>query len=286
MDRWLLSLRRFAQSLNLARTVTILRQLIHFGPWRHLFILLFRIVRKPSYTEPASQGQPRLFDSIRGSALLTDLTEKGVGFAGTASKELIIAIRSRTDLLPRDHFPDIHEADPDIRRLVTDKALLNLVRRYLCAEPVMLECTLIVTEGGSVSDQDGLQSRFHFDYAGWHSVNVFVYLTDVGEQSAFHTVIAGTHRRKTIGDIFKQFLSDDEAQERFGNQITPVFGTAGTVFFENTEAFHKRQPSPERRVMLNILYASHSNWLSKGRSAPGNIHRRDRLYRQLLGSPN
>lgn len=283
MDRCFLSLRRLSQSLNLTRTVTIFRQLIHFGPWRHFFILLVRVVRKPSCTAHPPQGQPSLFSSIKHSTVLADLTDKGIGFAGTAPKELITAIRSRTDHLPKDHFPDIHEADPDIRRLVTDPAVLDLVRHYLCAEPVMLECTLIVTEGGSVSDQIGQQSSFHFDYAGWQSVNVFVYLTDVGEQSAFHTVITGTHRRKTIGDILKQFLSDDEARERFGNQITPILGPAGTVFFENTEAFHKRQPSPERRVMLNILYASHRNWLSKGRSPPANIHLRDRLYRKLLG---
>jgi hypothetical protein len=40
------------------------------------------------------------------------------------------------------------------------------------------------------------------------------------------------------------------------------------MFFEETVAFHRRVILMQRRVMLNILYASHRSWLSRGRLVP------------------
>jgi hypothetical protein len=37
------------------------------------------------------------------------------------------------------------------------------------------------------------------------------------------------------------------------------------MFFENTEAFHRRGVIGGRRVMLNVLFASHRGLLSHGR---------------------
>jgi hypothetical protein len=53
------------------------------------------------------------------------------------------------------------------------------------------------------------------------------------------------------------------------------------VFFENTEAFHRRHPGNDRRVMLNLLYGSHRSWLSLGRTSRAHIEKRLREYDRL-----
>jgi hypothetical protein len=60
------------------------------------------------------------------------------------------------------------------------------------------------------------QQRFHFDYAGWHSLNLFVYLTDVDESSGAHEIAVGTHAGKAWRDVVQPSLDDDEAVKRFG----------------------------------------------------------------------
>jgi hypothetical protein len=112
------------------------------------------------------------------------------------------------------------------------------------------------------------QRHFHFDYAGWHSLNLFVYLTDVADDSGAHQVVVGTHRRRQVRDAIRPWIPDDEIITRYGEQLRTIAGPAGTMFFEDTEAFHRRLMMKERRVMLNVLYASHRSWLSNGRLTP------------------
>jgi len=269
-------LRRWGNTLNLIRTVRILRFVVHFGPWRHLFINLIRLLHPPVRLDVVD-GAATVFPSIDANSICTLMNSNGFSYIGTLQPDAVSNITRITDNLPIDHFQHVHEVDQNINNLINDPQLLYLVRRYLNAEPVMLECTLVVT-GGSNNGASMLQNSFHFDYAGWQSVNLFVYLTDVDESSACHKVILGSHRRKTLRDLFCPTISDTDACKRFGGKIQSITGTAGTLFLENTEAFHKRQFSPERRVMLNVLFASHRSILSNGRIDPRNIQHRNSVY--------
>jgi hypothetical protein len=76
-------------------------------------------------------------------------------------------------------------------------------------------------------------------------------------------------------------MPDVEAAARFGDRTLTVTGCAGTAFFENTEAFHRRRPGGERRVMLNLLFASHRGLLSHGRTSREHRRRRDRTLQAL-----
>jgi hypothetical protein len=112
------------------------------------------------------------------------------------------------------------------------------------------------------------QRRFHFDYAGWQSLNLFMYLTDVEPDSGAHEVLAGTHRAKRLRDAVRPRMPDEEVAARFGDRIRTISGPAGILFFEDVEAFHRRRIMKRRRAMLNVLWASHRGFLSHGRLAP------------------
>jgi hypothetical protein len=125
------------------------------------------------------------------------------------------------------------------------------------------------------------QNLFHFDYAGWKSLNLYVYLTDVNKHSSYHVVAKGSHRDIRITDILRGSLTVEEGESRFCYTIKNITGPAGTMFIENTEAFHRRHRGNERRVMLNILFTSHQSLLSHGRPSNKQIAMRNREFKKV-----
>ncbi len=272
------SLRHQLTKHNLISLVQAARALVHFGPWRVVPKKVIQQLRPPRQTCDGSSIS--LLENLDATAITDELRQNSVAIAGVLPSDFVQRLRSVTDHLPCDHYQLMHLIDDDIRRLSEDPSVQNVLRAYLKAEPVLLESTLLVNlsyETNGLNDQNS----FHFDFAGWDSLNVFVYLTDVTIDSSPHTVAKGSHRDVSVRDALRGALSDDEALQRFGNTIQSITGPAGTVFFENTEAFHRRHPGNERRVMLNLLFASHRSYLSHGRTSNDEIKRRTLAYEQL-----
>lgn len=257
---------------KLRSAIRIVRLFVHFGPWRNFVIRILQKTRPPSNACVSDLASS--LPSFNPVDLTHQLREHSVAMVGLLEDDLLQKLMLRTRYLPVDDYQLIHHVDSDIKRLSEDPAITTALRSYFQCEPVLLEATIAITEHRSENDQNS----FHFDYAGWESINVFVYLTDVTENSAFHIVATGSHKNITALDFLKRVLSEAEAQRRFGARIRPILGAAGTVFFENTEAFHRRNLSGERRVLLNMLYASHRSWLSHGRTTQKHIKRRAAKY--------
>jgi hypothetical protein len=105
--------------------------------------------------------------SVAANSIFNLMKSDGFSYIGVLRPFTVSNITKITDDLPIDHFQHVHEVDQNIRELINDPKLLYLVRRYLNVEPVMLECTLVVTGGICKSGALALQNSFHFDYAGW-----------------------------------------------------------------------------------------------------------------------
>ena len=255
--------RRLRKQPRVAMTIRAVRALIHFGPWRYVARSYIRLRRRPAHS---SSSAVSLIPNLDAAAIAKTISRDSVCVTAALPNALVDDIRELTDQLPPNQYGAFHEQHPAVRRLVTDDGVLDVVRACLGAEPVLLECNLVVQEaeeGRPVGPAS--QLRFHFDYAGWQSLNLFVYLTDVEPGAGAHQVVMGTHKNKTVRDAIRPSLDDDEVERRFGARIRTIAGSAGTVFFENTEAFHRRLAVKQRRVMLNILFASHRGAFSRGR---------------------
>ena len=186
--------------------------------------------------------------------------------AGQLPPDVLLEIRELTDRLPPNEYGSFDKQHSAVRQLVIDPGVWAVARSYLGAEPELLECNLVIQEAEKPGQlHPSSQRRFHFDYAGWHSLNLFIYLTDVERDSGSHQVVVGTHKYKHVRDAIRPSLDDEEVERRFGAQIRTIAGPAGTMFFEDTEAFHRRVAVRERRAMLNILFASHRSPFSRGR---------------------
>jgi hypothetical protein len=249
----------------LTTTLNAARALVHFGPWRHAARAVIRWKRPPLHegvTRPAS------ILSLNARELSRTLRGDGMARAGQLPPDVVRSVRAITDDLPPGEYGDFHE-QPDIRALVLGADVLNVVRDYLGAEPALLECNLVVGQAEDPARTPvHVQRHFHFDFAGWQSLNLFVYLTDVEDDSGAHQVVLGTHRVRKVRDAIRPWVPDDEINARYPGRVRTIAGPAGTMFFENTEAFHRRLIFKRRRVMLNVLYASHRSWSSEGRLTP------------------
>jgi hypothetical protein len=248
---------------KLTRTLQSGRAVFRFGPWRHAARALIRMAHPP-HEEAVADDSALL--QINTTRVVEALRTDGIAMAGTLPPEVLNPLRAIIDELPPGEYGEFDEV-PEVRALTRCAAARNVARRYLQAEPELLECNLVVSgrENPNSVPRKGSQRQFHFDYAGWHSLNLFIYLTDVAEHSGAHQVVAGTHSARHTWDALRVAIPDQEIYDRFPDRVRTITGPAGTVFFEDTSAFHRRKVHTQRRVLLNILYASHRAWASRGR---------------------
>ena len=271
-------LRRLAARCKLTNLVRIVRQIIHFGPWRRFPIALIKRMRGPARLLNATYSLlPGLGSESGPAALSAKLHHDGVAIAGVLPKRFVSELRALTDKLPPEEYHQSHEASAHIHAIAHDPGITNVLRAYLGCEPVLIEASLFVTQPETHLPV-APQNHFHFDYAGWQSLNVFVYLTDVFAGASHHVAIKGSHRHIQLKDIVRGIITEDEAASRFAGASFPITGPAGTVFFENVEVFHKRTRGNERRVMLNLTYTSHRNLFSYGRASQRHLAYRDKMF--------
>lgn len=255
---------RLRETPALTQSLQAGRAIVHFGPWRHAARAMIRSARRPRNEERTALATSVELDAAE---IVRALHDRGVAIAGRLPMDILSRVRAVTDDLPPGEYGDFHE-HPDVGALVQGADVLRVVRAYFGAEPELLECTLVVHRVEDPAETIHEQRRFHFDFAGWQSLNLFVYFTDVGDDAGAHQIVVGTHRSRRLKDAVRPWIPDDEIIARYSDRLQTIAGAAGTMFFENTEAFHRRLRMTQRRVMLNVLYASHRNWLSKGRLTP------------------
>jgi len=270
--------RRQLKRHHLIPALRVLRLLLHFGPWRAIPRFLIRQLRPVARIQDDEQAS--LLGPLDVNAIAEEVRQNSVAVAGMLSPEAVSRLRAITDRLPVNDYQRMDQIDLDVHELSNDPTIKNVLRAYFKCEPALLECTLVIT-GPYETHGISQQNAFHFDYAGWESLNVFVYLSDVKAGSSCHIVAKGSHRKVGLRDVLCGSLNDADAVRRFGSHIQPITGSAGTVFFENTEAFHRRHPGNDRRVMRNLLYGSHRSWLSLGRTSRAHIEKRLREYDRL-----
>jgi hypothetical protein len=248
---------------RVALIIRAARALIHFGPWRSAARWYFRQQRPPAQSGTTGLS---VIPNLDAAAVAAKVRADSVCVVEPLPAPLVDAIRQLTDHLPPNEYGSFAGQSSAVKRLVEDPGVRAVARTYFGAEPVLLECNLVVqaSEQGRRIDAAS-QRRFHFDYAGWQSLNMFVYLTDVDPDAGAHQVVMGTHIGKSIRDAVRTSLDDEEVERRFATQVCTIAGPAGTVFFEDTEAFHRRVGVKHRRVMLNVLFASHRGAFSRGR---------------------
>ncbi len=235
------------------RTCWALRDVAITGPW-HPLLLAF--CRKYSNNPPISATASSLLPDLDRGRVAARLGKDGWAGGFRLPVEQVDRIVEFTERSPRQRYDDAHRHCEALREIACDATVLEVARRYLGAEPILYSSAIWRSRKVERPEKvrDSHLFRFHFDVADVKSLVLFVYLSDVDEQSGPHLVIPGTHRRKSLWDTMRLYLDDPTAQRRYVDKIRMITGQRGTAFFEEQTTYHKQSIPQKPRLMLAITY--------------------------------
>jgi hypothetical protein len=69
--------------------------------------------------------------------------------------------------------------------------------------------------------------------------------------------VAGTHKTKTLKELWTHRLENSEAHARYPNRVHTIMGKRGTAWFEDPIAFHKHGYVGKLRKTFSLQYSLH-----------------------------
>lgn len=248
---------------KIARTVRFAAMV---GPWRPLVVNYHRNFNPNPKVNTIG---PTVAPHLDASAIASTLERAGFAPCGTLPKDCVDQIVKECGPMRPGNIYNPHEKWDAVRKIVYDSTFVGIARHYFGAEPIVCaskmwwsipapkrDPALPLNDEANFDKEHA--STFHFDVADCKSLILFVYLTDVDADCGPHMIIEGTHSHKSISDLVKVYITDDEAIKRFGaERIKAVTGEKGTFFFEEQTAFHKGVPARKPRLILGVNYTLH-----------------------------
>ena len=142
-----------------------------------------------------------------------------------------------------------------IEELVYDSKILDIAKRYLTKEPTVQD----VRMWWSFQDKNtGYNPTYgyHYDIDAYKFLKLFVYLTDVDEESGPHVIISKTHKSKSLFEKMNRRLKEEQVKAKFDNsRINIMTAPKGAGFFEDTFAYHKGTNPKKPRLIMQIEYS-------------------------------
>ncbi|NND70189.1 MAG: hypothetical protein HKN43_01280 [Rhodothermales bacterium] len=164
------------------------------------------------------------------------------------------------DGVPEDtqlaHLPleDVLRA-PHLLRLANDPSILLAIEKQFGCKP---SAEVIQASWSPPSKKEAIRSQlFHRDTDGLQFIKLFIFLTDVTEDSGPHCFVLNSHDANKLTK--PGFFTEEQVIDSFGEEnITFISCPKGTHFLENTYGVHKgTQPKGHGRLMVQVLYCSH-----------------------------
>lgn len=156
---------------------------------------------------------------------------------------------TRTAAYPLERVLDC----PAVLDVVNHPAVLRLAARYL-------GCTATLSSLGirwSFPTRAGAEDTqlFHRDPDDWRFLKLFIYLTDVDEDTGPHVFVAGSHR--TAGRLRARPYDAAEIERRYGRDaVWTITGPRGTAFIADTYGIHRGAvPLARPRLILQVQYS-------------------------------
>lgn len=140
-----------------------------------------------------------------------------------------------------------------IRKIANDPGVLNLAKDFLNATPTISNVNMWWSVGGKEQAEDA--QLFHRDVDDFRFIKLFIYLTDVDENSGPHTYVKGSSSSNKLLKIRR--YQDEEIHQTFGKENVIEFTRPkGSAFMVNTYGFHKGLlPKSKNRLLLQVQYS-------------------------------
>jgi hypothetical protein len=236
----------------------ILRYVLVQGPWRPW---LARYYAAKNANPPLPVRAETLFGGFDVGAAATELDGEACTHRAEVPEGVVEEIVEWTRAVGAKRIDDPHVDCEGVSRIAHDPRAIEVVRRFLGAEPILFSSKIYWTtprpDGHGGMGGAAENGQFHYDLADVKALTLFVYLSDVDEQSGPHVVVRGTQRRVTPAQILRRTVSDEFVRRRFAGRIETITGRRGTSWFEDITCYHKQATGTKVRLMLSIIYSLH-----------------------------
>lgn len=158
---------------------------------------------------------------------------------------------------------------PEIIELANSKSLLKIAGDYLGCMPTISNLQLWWSlPGHSVAEQ---AENFHRDVDDWKFIKLFIYLTDVNEDSGPHVYVQKSCKKNR--DLPIKRYTDREIEGLFGAEnIIQMLAKRGEGILEDTFGFHKGQLAEKNsRLLLQVQYSINPIAINKYVPKPSNL---------------
>ena len=166
--------------------------------------------------------------------------------------------RAPDEVPPQTHVSHFNNADivraPHLMAIANDPRVLGLVEAWMGVKPTLAALRVWWSTPTATGEPEHAE-LFHRDVDDLQFIKLFVYLTDVGEDTGPHIFVEGSQRIDKLTRIAR--YTDEQVAEAFGEDAIRRFtGPAGTAFLENTYGMHRGlPPRAGPRLIFQPLYA-------------------------------
>ena len=166
--------------------------------------------------------------------------------------------RAPDEVPPQTHVSHFNNADivraPHLMAIANDARVLALVEAWMGVKPTLAALRVWWSTPTATGEPEHAE-LFHRDVDDLQFIKLFVYLTDVGEDTGPHIFVEGSQRIDKLTRIAR--YTDEQVAEAFGEDAIRRFtGPAGTAFLENTYGMHRGlPPRAGPRLIFQPLYA-------------------------------
>lgn len=162
---------------------------------------------------------------------------------------------------------------PHLMRIANDPLILGALELLFGTRPTIASALIWwLFASYDYSDKEREQflwntSNMHRDIDDWLQIKLFIYLTDVAEETAPHMFLEGSHCGSP--GLGKGVISLDFVYQYCPQRLRTVHGKAGTAWLENPFGFHvAKRPETGNRLIAAISYSLLPLPFSIGRAGP------------------
>jgi hypothetical protein len=144
--------------------------------------------------------------------------------------------------------------------------LLKLAKSYLGSGKISISCSYFISlPKKNLTEKEKISSAqyFHWDNDFQKFLKLYIYLSDVNNDTGPHIFIPFTHKKKIFKHQLHRTFSDIDIYDSY-SKVKKFLGKEGSLFFVDSYGLHKGEtPKNNNRIMLNIHYGRNKILYSK-----------------------